>query len=70
MWLGPNLNEAINALPHVQYRMITLFHHENHTYEEIADLMRIPVGTVKSRLYRARLVLREMLTAHMSALMS
>jgi DNA-directed RNA polymerase specialized sigma24 family protein len=33
-------------------------------------MMRIPLGTVKSRLHRARLVLREMLTPHMSALMS
>jgi RNA polymerase sigma-70 factor (ECF subfamily) len=64
------LNAAIDALPQVQCRMMRLFHHENHSYEEIADLMRIPVGTVKSRLYRARLALREMLAPHRSALMS
>jgi RNA polymerase sigma-70 factor (ECF subfamily) len=64
------LNEAIDALPDVQCRMMRLFHHENHSYEEIANLMRIPVGTVKSRLHRARLALREILAPHLSALMN
>jgi RNA polymerase sigma-70 factor (ECF subfamily) len=64
------LNEAIDTLPYVQGRMMRLFHQENHSYEEIAGMMGIPVGTVKSRLYRARLALREMLAPHRSALMS
>lgn len=64
------LNNAINALPDYQRTMVTLFHTEGRTYEEIADIMRIPVGTVKSRLNRARLALREMLAPQMSALMS
>jgi RNA polymerase sigma-70 factor (ECF subfamily) len=64
------LNEAIQALPEYQRMMVTLFHSEGRTYEEIADIMRIPVGTVKSRLNRARLALRERLTPQMSALMN
>jgi len=64
------LSSAINALPDYQRTMVTLFHSEGRTYEEIADIMNVPVGTVKSRLNRARLALRERLAPQMSALMS
>lgn len=64
------LDDAISALPDYQRMMVTLFHNEGRSYEEIADIMRIPVGTVKSRLNRARLALREKLMPQMSALMS
>jgi len=64
------LGDAINELPDYQRTMVTLFHSEGRTYEEIADIMAIPVGTVKSRLNRARLALRERLAPQMSALVS
>lgn len=64
------LNSAIQSLPDYQRMMVTLFHSEGRTYEEIAEIMKIPVGTVKSRLNRARLALRERLAPQMSALMS
>jgi len=64
------LGEAIQSLPDYQRTMVNLFHSEGRTYEEIADIMAIPVGTVKSRLNRARLALRERLTPQMSALVS
>lgn len=64
------LKGAIASLPDYQRAMVTLFHNEGRTYEEVADMMKIPVGTVKSRLNRARLALREKLTPQMTALMS
>jgi len=64
------LSEAIRELPDYQRDMVTLFHSDGRTYEEIADIMRVPVGTVKSRLNRARLALRQKLTPYQSALMS
>jgi len=64
------LGEAIQSLPDYQRMMVTLFHSEGRTYEEIASMMNIPVGTVKSRLNRARLALREMLAPQMSALVN
>jgi len=64
------LARAIQSLPDYQRMMVTLFHSEGRTYEEIADIMKIPVGTVKSRLNRARLALRERLAPQMSALMN
>jgi len=64
------LSDAISELPDYQRAMVTLFHSDGRTYEEIADIMKVPVGTVKSRLNRARLALREKLAPHRSALMA
>lgn len=55
------LQRAINQLPPERRVLIVLYHFENLSYEEIAELLRLPVGTVKSRLNRARLALRELL---------
>lgn len=55
------LQSAIACLPDYQRAMIVLYHKEGLSYEEIADVLSLPIGTVKSRLNRARLVLREKL---------
>jgi RNA polymerase sigma-70 factor, ECF subfamily len=41
--------------------MVVLYHTESKSYEEIAEIMNLPIGTVKSRLNRARLALKEKL---------
>ena len=58
------LQTVINSLPDYQRAMIVLYHTEGKSYEEIAAIMALPLGTVKSRLNRARLVLREKLQPH------
>jgi len=55
------LQDAINSLPDYQRMMIVMYHTENRSYEEIAEALEMPIGTVKSRLNRARLSLREKL---------
>ena len=55
------LKKAIASLPDYQRAMIVLYHTEGLSYEEIADVLTLPIGTVKSRLNRARLTLREKL---------
>ncbi len=45
---------AIAALPHVQQEALILFTYEGFTLEEIAGVTGSEVGTVKSRLHRAR----------------
>jgi len=58
--IGDEVARAVNALqPHV--RLIVLLDLEDFTYEEIAAIANIPIGTVRSRLHRARNVLAEKL---------
>jgi len=55
------LRDEIDLLP-VKYRTIlTLFHLDEMTYDEISSVMSIPKGTVKSYLFRARQLLKEKL---------
>jgi RNA polymerase sigma-70 factor (ECF subfamily) len=57
------VGQAVLALPENQRVMIALYHFQGRSYEEIADVMQLPIGTVKSRLNRARLALKEKLGA-------
>lgn len=55
------LEKAILTLPEAQRVMIVMYHNQGLAYEEIAELTQLPIGTVKSRLNRARLALRDRL---------
>ena len=55
------LQNAINSLPEYQRMMIVMYHTENRSDDEIAAILDLPIGTVKSRLNRARLSLRDKL---------
>lgn len=59
---GRLLRKAIYHLPDYQRRMMELYHVQGMSYEEIAQNTGLSIGTVKSRLSRARLMLRERLT--------
>jgi RNA polymerase sigma-70 factor (ECF subfamily) len=56
------LQSAIATLPEYQRAMVVLYHGQQKSYEEIAEIMDLPIGTVKSRLNRARLALKEKLS--------
>ncbi len=58
---GEILQGAVQSLPEYQRAMVVLYHTEQKSYEEIAEIMNLPIGTVKSRLNRARLALKEKL---------
>ena len=45
---------AINSLPHDYKMALLLVDIQGHSYQEVADTLAVPVGTVMSRLYRAR----------------
>jgi RNA polymerase sigma-70 factor (ECF subfamily) len=55
------LRAAIDALPEKYRTVITLFHLQNKQYEEIAQVLDLPLGTVKTHLFRAKESLRKAL---------
>jgi len=59
--MGDEVTIAINALP-IDFRtVILLCDIEGFTYEEISKIIDVPIGTVRSRLFRARNMLKEKL---------
>jgi RNA polymerase sigma-70 factor (ECF subfamily) len=59
--LGPAITEAIALLPPAFREVVVLSDVEGLSYDEVALNLDIPVGTVRSRLYRARRLLQESL---------
>lgn len=55
------LAKAIHHLPAYQRQVLRMYHSEGKSYEEIAEATGLSIGTVKSRLNRARTMLRERL---------
>lgn len=55
--LDDDLSEALSDLPEDFRTVIILSDIEGYTYEEIADFIDCPIGTVRSRLHRARKML-------------
>jgi RNA polymerase sigma-70 factor (ECF subfamily) len=49
--------EAIKSLPEEFRTVLIMCDVEGMTYDEIADFLDIPIGTVRSRIHRARKVL-------------
>jgi RNA polymerase sigma-70 factor (ECF subfamily) len=63
------IQDALLALPPDLRAVVVLSDVEGYGYEEIATMLDIPVGTVKSRLHRARRALRDRLAPHRAELM-
>ncbi|MBP6672224.1 MAG: sigma-70 family RNA polymerase sigma factor [Bacteroidetes bacterium] len=51
------LEEAVNALPEKYRQVILMRHTEDKDYQEIADELHLPLGTVKAHIFRAREIL-------------
>src|SRR5450755_1466599 len=59
--LDQDLKKAIDGLPD-EFRMaVVLSDVQNFSYQEIADILEIPIGTVRSRLWRGRRLLQQIL---------
>ena len=61
--LEQTVDRAIRALPEDLKTAVTLREYDGLSYEEIAEVMECPVGTVRSRIFRARETVSEKLRA-------
>jgi RNA polymerase sigma factor (sigma-70 family) len=62
--LGDEVTRAVNSLNTAHRVVIILSDIEDFSYEEIAAILNVPVGTVRSRLHRARHMLKEELQTY------
>lgn len=66
--LGMLLDRALAGLPQDQRMVLVLVDRLGYTYEEVSQVLSMRIGTVKSRLYRARARMREALLAEQDLL--
>jgi RNA polymerase sigma-70 factor, ECF subfamily len=64
--LQTKIQTAVSSLPKLQREVVILYHIEGLGIEEICTILDIPSGTVKSRLARAREILRIKLETYVS----
>lgn len=57
--LSTALQSAIHQLPPIYNILITLFHYQELSYQEIAEITGLPEGTLKNYLFRARKTLKD-----------
>ena len=62
--MSMDLDQALGALPNAVRTCVVLSYHEGMTHGEIADLTRLPAGTVKSHIRRGSQRLQQMLAAY------
>lgn len=55
------IEEAIESLPKKYQEVIMYRHKQDKSYEEISQILMVPVGTVKARIFRARELLKKKL---------
>src|ERR1041385_3950145 len=48
----PDVERLLESLPDMQRRAVVLFYMEEHSYDEVARMLDVPLGTVKTHLYR------------------
>jgi RNA polymerase sigma-70 factor (ECF subfamily) len=58
---GEDIERALQALPEAFRTAVILRDVEDFTYEEIARILSVPIGTVMSRIHRGRALLRQTL---------
>jgi RNA polymerase sigma-70 factor (ECF subfamily) len=55
------INDYINSIPEQYSVILNMFFLNDLSHEEISQILKIPVGTVKNRIFRAKEKLKELL---------
>jgi RNA polymerase sigma-70 factor (ECF subfamily) len=58
---GPDIRKHVERLPEEQREAIVLYYFQEKSVEDVAQMLDLPIGTVKSQLFRARKTLAEKL---------
>jgi RNA polymerase sigma factor (sigma-70 family) len=62
--LKEKLGAEIYRLPVIIRTIITLYHLDGLSYNEVCDIVQLPLGTVKSHLFRGRILLKQSILKH------
>ena len=62
--MGDEITKALEKLPEDFRTVVILCDIDGFTYEEIANMLDVPIGTIRSRLHRGRNLLRTLLTSY------
>ncbi len=62
--LGPAIRDALDEIPEAYRTAVVLVDIEDQSYEDAAEILDVPVGTVRSRLFRGRKLLQERLLVY------
>lgn len=59
------VRNLVSALPPIYSAVISMYHIQSLSYDEISEALELPIGTVKARLFRARAALRNLVSRSM-----
>ncbi|MDE3151081.1 MAG: sigma-70 family RNA polymerase sigma factor [Gemmatimonadota bacterium] len=62
--IGPAIERAVRELPEPFRATLVLVDVEDQSYESAAEILGVPIGTIRSRLFRGRRLVQERLLAH------
>ena len=62
--IGPAIREALAKIPEAYRSAVVLVDLEDQSYEDAAEVLGVPIGTVRSRLFRGRKLLQVELMAY------
>lgn len=54
------IDQALAKIAPLDRELVILFHREEYSYQEISEILSIPISTIKTRLHRARKKLKEL----------
>jgi len=64
------VHQALSGLSEISLETAELFYLDERSYSDVADVLNVPLGTVKRRLYDTRQILRDVLLGYVEQSLS